>query len=138
MTFHSILFRHAHTDLRIDPTEAPEFFHDLNIDQLVAGVTGKDEYDLKPFFYRQLGDVDEIAYRQEVMKDRARSRSKSRTFKIIPGEPLRITHERWPRLSEGKRALLSAHIVLFCYFTTSTPQGASLTSRSAVPPMIRS
>jgi DNA mismatch repair protein MutS len=69
MTFHSILYRHARADLPTDPTEPPEFFHDLNIDQLVAGVTGKDEYDLKPFFYRQLGDVDEIAYRQEVMKD---------------------------------------------------------------------
>jgi DNA mismatch repair protein MutS len=69
MTFHSILYRHAHADLPIEQAEAPEFFHDLNIDQLVAGVTGKDEYDLKPFFYRRLGDVDEIAYRQEVMKD---------------------------------------------------------------------
>jgi DNA mismatch repair protein MutS len=69
MTFHSILYRHAHADLAIEPTEAPEFFHDLNIDQLVAGVTGKDEYELKPFFYHRLGDVDAIAYRQEVMKD---------------------------------------------------------------------
>ena len=69
MTFPSILYRHAHADLAIEPTERPEFFHDLNIDRLVAGVTGKDEYDLKPFFYLQLGDVGEIAYRQEVIKD---------------------------------------------------------------------
>jgi DNA mismatch repair protein MutS len=69
MTFQSILYRRIRADVPIEPTEAPDFFHDLNIDQLLAGVTGKDEYDLKPFFYRQLGDVDEIAYRQQVMKD---------------------------------------------------------------------
>jgi DNA mismatch repair protein MutS len=69
MTFQSILYRQIRADVPIEPTEAPEFFHDLNIDQFVSGVTGKDQYDLKPFFYRQLGDADEIAYRQEVMRD---------------------------------------------------------------------
>jgi DNA mismatch repair protein MutS len=69
MTFQSILCRRIRPDVSFEQVEAPEFFHDLNIDQIVAGVTGKDEYDLKPFFYRQLADVDEIAYRQQVMKD---------------------------------------------------------------------
>ena len=69
MTFQSILCRHIRANVSLEQVEAPEFFHDLNIDQIVAGVTGKDEYDLKPFFYRHLGDVDEIAYRQQVMRD---------------------------------------------------------------------
>lgn len=70
MTFQSILDRHIRRDVLTEQVEAPEFFHDLNIDQIVAAVTtGKDEYDLKPFFYRPLGGVDEIAYRQQVMKD---------------------------------------------------------------------
>jgi DNA mismatch repair protein MutS len=69
MTFQSILCRRIRPDIPTEQVEAPEFFHDLNIDQIVAAVTGKDEYDLKPFFYRQLADVDEIVYRQQVMKD---------------------------------------------------------------------
>jgi hypothetical protein len=68
-TFRSILYRHIRADVPTEQAEAPEFFHDLNIDQIVAAVTGEDEYDLKPIFYRQLADVDEIAYRQRVMKD---------------------------------------------------------------------
>jgi DNA mismatch repair ATPase MutS len=69
MTFRSILYRHPGADAAIERVEAPEYFRDLNIDQIVAGVTGKDEYELRPFFCRPLGDVDEIAYRQQVMKD---------------------------------------------------------------------
>jgi DNA mismatch repair protein MutS len=68
-TFQSILCRRIRPDILPERVEAPEFFHDLNIDQIVAGVTGKDEYGMKPFFYRQLGDVDEIAYRQQIMRD---------------------------------------------------------------------
>jgi DNA mismatch repair protein MutS len=66
--FSSILF--ATPAERTDATEAPEFFADLNCDQIVDAVTaGKDEYDLKPFFYAPLRRVEAIHYRQEIMKD---------------------------------------------------------------------
>lgn len=50
MTFKSILYRRIRPAIPAEQVEAPDFFHDLNIDQIVAGVTGKDEYNLKPFF----------------------------------------------------------------------------------------
>jgi DNA mismatch repair protein MutS len=71
-TFHSILDRRISSPGAPDDTaEMPEFFRDLNLDQIVfAAITaGKEEYDLKPFFYRRLAGADDIAYRQEVMQD---------------------------------------------------------------------
>jgi DNA mismatch repair protein MutS len=70
MNFQSILYPQLAPGLRTEQAEAPEFFGDLNIDQIVAAVTaGKDEYDLKSFFHRPLDEVDAIAYRQEIMQD---------------------------------------------------------------------
>jgi hypothetical protein len=51
-------------------TREPEFFADLNLDRIVAAITaGKEEYDLTGFFHMPLGDVDDVAFRQEIMRD---------------------------------------------------------------------
>ncbi len=65
-SFRSVLFAET-----VSPTnEMPEFFHDLNLDQIVDAITaGRDEYNLKPFFYTRLTNVAAIEYRHEVMRD---------------------------------------------------------------------
>jgi len=66
--FHSILF--VDGDAPAEPAEAPDILRDLNLDQVIAGITaGRDEYALKPFFHAPLLAHDAILYRQEVMAD---------------------------------------------------------------------
>jgi len=67
--FHSILFDDSVTDMG-NAVAMPEFFRDLNLDQVVDTITaGRDEYNLKPFFYRALSNRALIEYRQAVMRD---------------------------------------------------------------------
>ena len=67
--FYSILFA-TPVDRVEEPREGPAFFADLNCDQVVdAIIAGKEEYDLKPFFYLSLHRVDAIKYRQEIMQE---------------------------------------------------------------------
>ena len=50
--FYSILFARPEDRIGVDALQAPEFFADLNCDQIVDAITaGKDDYNLKPFFY---------------------------------------------------------------------------------------
>ncbi len=68
MTFQSILFNRA--DIHKETAEQPDFFTDLNLDQVIDAITAKKQtYNLKPFFYTALQDADAIRYRQEVMQD---------------------------------------------------------------------
>ncbi|AWC25219.1 DNA mismatch repair protein MutS [Aminobacter sp. MSH1] len=73
MSFFSILHPGSADGLPHYLAREPDYFRDLNLDQIVATLTaGRDAYDLKPFFQTPLDALDAIAYRQEVMRDVAR------------------------------------------------------------------
>ena len=66
MTFQSILFKQPCNFIN----KEPDYFVDLNLNQIIDSITaGKDEYNLKPFFYTPLNDTEEIRYRHKVMQD---------------------------------------------------------------------
>jgi DNA mismatch repair protein MutS len=69
MSFYSILFENPEQKVE-ESEEAPGFFVDLNLDQIIEAVTlGKQEYNLKPIFHVSLKSVDAVQYRHEVLKD---------------------------------------------------------------------
>ena len=68
--FHSVLYERASSEAEREKVEEPDFFRDLNLDQIVNAVTaGREGYNLKPFFHLRLTSLNAIAYRQEVMRD---------------------------------------------------------------------
>ncbi len=70
MIFHSILFQKIEDGTESVKLKPPDFFADLNLDQIVDAITaGKEEYNLKPFFYTSLRETDAIQYRHEIMRD---------------------------------------------------------------------
>lgn len=70
MQFFSILFKNSVDCLNNETIEAPAFFADLNLDQIIDAITANwQEYNIKPFFYASLKDIDSIIYRQEIMQD---------------------------------------------------------------------
>jgi DNA mismatch repair protein MutS len=68
--YHSILFESPGDRPADEVATAPDFFTDLNCDQIVDAITAsKQEYNLKPFFHACLRRVDAIDYRHEVARD---------------------------------------------------------------------
>jgi DNA mismatch repair protein MutS len=68
--FQSILFKKSDDWNDEGPHPSPEFLVDLNLDPLIDAITsGKQGYDLKPFYFAPLRDVDAILWRQEIMRD---------------------------------------------------------------------
>jgi DNA mismatch repair protein MutS len=70
MIFQSVLFETHEGGINTDTVEAPGSLADLNLDQIVKAImAGKEEYNLTPFFYVPLHDVDAVTFRHEVMRD---------------------------------------------------------------------
>lgn len=68
--FLSILFEQPSGAAGVDGRQEPDFFADLNLDQVLELMTaGREQYDLKPFFYASLHDVAAVGYRHEVLRD---------------------------------------------------------------------
>jgi DNA mismatch repair ATPase MutS len=64
------LFETSEDRFGVQTPEMPGFFVDLNLDQIVESVIkGKEEYDLRPFFWFPLKRTGAIEYRQEVMRE---------------------------------------------------------------------
>ncbi len=69
MKFESILYESPEDRPAIKP-EMPDYFTDLNLDQIVDAATkGKQEYNLKSFFGTPLTSIRAIQYRQEIMRE---------------------------------------------------------------------
>ncbi|MGE5580050.1 MAG: MutS-related protein [Bacillota bacterium] len=70
MTPFSILFPAGAEGDAARVREEPEFFRDINLDQVVASVTArKKDFDLKPLFYSPGCNKQTVVYRQAVMRD---------------------------------------------------------------------
>lgn len=70
LPFRSILFERPESHSEPDEQDEPTFFSDLNLDQVLESITaGREEYKLKPFFYKKLGGVDTVNYRHESFRD---------------------------------------------------------------------
>ena len=68
--FQSILFEQPAAGAGVDGLQEPDFFADLNLDQVLERMTaGRKQYELKPFFYAPLHDVSAVRYRHEVLRD---------------------------------------------------------------------
>ena len=66
--FQSILFEHPRSD--VDGLREPDFFGDLNLDQVLDSMTvGREQYNLRPFFFAPLHQVAAVGYRHEVLRD---------------------------------------------------------------------
>jgi hypothetical protein len=67
-TFQSILYEQRGAD--VDGVAEPDYFGDLNLDQVLASmIAGREQYALEPFFYTPLPTVDAVRYRHEVLRD---------------------------------------------------------------------
>jgi DNA mismatch repair protein MutS len=70
VVFQSILFAKSEDGGKHETPEPPDFFRDLNLDQVVDGIAAsKTDYNLKPFFHTPLRNIDAIEYRHEVFRD---------------------------------------------------------------------
>jgi DNA mismatch repair protein MutS len=70
MRFESILFEQPGAGPGTGGPEEPDFFADLNLDQVLESMTaGREQYELEPLFCTPLHDAGAVQYRHEVLRD---------------------------------------------------------------------
>lgn len=70
MSFQSILSNNPHIFPEPEAIKMPDFFTDLNLDQIIGKILEKkEEYRLESFFYTGLTDSCTINYRLQIMRD---------------------------------------------------------------------
>lgn len=70
MEYHSILFDSVENEISEENFNMPEFFNDLNLDQIIQEILiNKEEYNLNIFFYQCLKNLSTINFRLEVMRE---------------------------------------------------------------------
>ena len=70
MAFPNILYPISGEYTMNENVEIPDFFVDLNLDQVVNSITNlKQEYKLEPYFYMPLHDIETINARQDIFRD---------------------------------------------------------------------
>jgi len=70
MGFCSILYNDENEKNRNRQARMPDYFYDLNIDQIVGDIlTGREDYGLESLFFTPLSDIAAIVYRQEIMRE---------------------------------------------------------------------
>jgi DNA mismatch repair ATPase MutS len=123
MRFYSILFESPDDRKGDDELRAPAFFVDLNCDQIVAAITtGKDEYNLKPFFHDCLNRVDAVKFRQEVMQDlegsdlHARVNAFAQAMRDIRGHLVRVQKSYY---REQQQAWFLDAVEIYCQTISS-------------------
>jgi len=68
--FESILSERSGAGSGAGGVAEPDFFADLNLDQVLAAmIAGREQYGLGPIFCEPLRDADAVAYRHEVLRD---------------------------------------------------------------------
>lgn len=67
--YSSVLFLHEKDRDKVPTASSPDCFHDVHLDNIVAGITaGREHYDLKPYYHLPMREVEDVTFRQEVMR----------------------------------------------------------------------
>lgn len=117
MSFHDIL--HLGPDVvRPGAVAQPDCFVDLNLDQIVAGITaGYQDYDLAGYFHAPLTTPEAVRYRHEVMRDLERAPSRACIQRFTAS--MRTMRERLDRIGRSphdrqRRAFFLAAVGIYC------------------------
>jgi DNA mismatch repair protein MutS len=84
--FLSLLCRDVESLDALGSVQEPDYFHDLNLDQFVANMCGRQPWaGLQPLFWQPLPTADHVHYRQETMRECARPELQTGLREFVDG-----------------------------------------------------